>query len=48
MKGFKDTTRTCYSKGGQVPGPRGAAAVSQTMSAFKRGTLHRPIDKPKG
>ena len=47
MKDFKDTTRTCYTKGGPTPGPRGAVATAQTMSAFKRGTLHQPIDKPK-
>ena len=41
MKGFKDTTRTCYSKGGPVPGPRGAAAMSKTMSAYRKGVLHQ-------
>lgn len=47
MKGFKDTTRTCYSKGGPVPGPRGAAAVSKVMGAYRTGKLHQ-MSKPKG
>lgn len=47
MKGFKDTTRTCYSKGGPVGGPKGAAQVSKTMSQYRKGTLHQPAPKGK-
>lgn len=40
MEGFRDTTKTQYSKGGPVGGPKGAAKISQTMKEFKQGTLH--------
>ncbi len=40
MKGFKDSTKTCYAKGGPAGGAKGAAKVSQVMSEFKRGDLH--------
>lgn len=39
MKGFKDTTKTHYVKGGP-PGVKGAAKVSQVMREFRDGTLH--------
>ncbi len=37
MKGFKDTTKTRYSKGGGTPGPKGAALISQTMREYRQG-----------
>lgn len=37
MKDFKDSTRTKYACGGAVKGPRGAAAVSQSVAALKCG-----------
>lgn len=40
MKGFTDTTRTHYTKGGPVGGAKGAAKVSTVMREFKNGTLH--------
>lgn len=40
MKGFKDTTRTHYAKGGPVGGAKGAAKISKVMGEFKRGELH--------
>jgi hypothetical protein len=40
MKGFKDTTRTHYAKGGPAGGPKGAAKVASVMSEYKRGDLH--------
>lgn len=40
MKGYKDTTKTQYSKGGSVSGPKGAAKVSNVMREFKAGELH--------
>lgn len=43
MKGFKDTTRTHYSKGGPACGPKGAAKTSQVMSEFKG-----PVKKAAG
>lgn len=39
MDGFKNSTKTHYSKGGGV-GPKGAAKVSKVMGEFKAGTLH--------
>lgn len=39
MDGFKDSTKTHYSKGGSV-GVKGAAKVAKVMGEFKRGTLH--------
>lgn len=38
MDGFKDSTKTHYSKGGPA-GLKGAAKVSQAMRAYKRGGL---------
>lgn len=36
--GFKDSTRTKYSKGGPVTGgPKGAAQISKVMADFKGG-----------
>lgn len=41
MKGFKDSTKTCYSMGGYAKGgPKGAAKISKVMGEFKAGTLH--------
>lgn len=40
MKGYKDTTRTHYTKGGPVGGPKGAAKIAAVMREFKDGTLH--------
>jgi hypothetical protein len=40
MKDFKDSTRTKYACGGSVKGPRGAAAVSQSVAALK-GTVKK-------
>lgn len=40
MKGYKDSTRTQYSKGGPAGGPKGAAKISKVMSEFKSGELH--------
>lgn len=40
MKGFKDSTRTQYSRGGSAVGPKGAAKVSKVMREFKAGDLH--------
>jgi hypothetical protein len=51
MKGFKNTTRTQYSMGGDVSGyamggyakggtAKGAAKVAKVMGEFKRGELH--------
>lgn len=39
MKGYKDTTRTVYTKGGPS-GTKGAAKVATVMREFKNGTLH--------
>ena len=36
MKGFKDTTKARYSKGGPVGGLKGAALVSQAMREFRQ------------
>lgn len=35
--GHKDSTRTRYSKGGPVGGPKGAAQISKVMKEFKGG-----------
>ena len=46
MKGFKNTTRTQYSMGGDVGGyakggmAKGAAKISKVMGEFKKGELH--------
>lgn len=51
MDGFKNTTKTQYFAGGDTDGPRGAAKISQTMKAFKDGTLHsgkKPVRKASG
>lgn len=46
MKGFKDSTRTQYMKGGSCEGyakggsVKGAAKISKVMGEFKAGTLH--------
>jgi hypothetical protein len=41
MKGFKDSTKTCYSTGGYAKGgAKGAAKVTKVMGEFKAGTLH--------
>mgnify|MGYP003351709062 CR=1 FL=1 len=42
MKGFKDSSKTCYFKGGYAKGgsTKGAAKISQVMHEFKSGTLH--------
>lgn len=40
MKGYKDTTRTHYTKGGPAGGPKGAAKIATVMREFKGGTLH--------
>lgn len=40
MDGFKDSTKTQYSSGGSVKGPKGAAKVSKVMREYKEGTLH--------
>ena len=45
MKGYKDTTRTCYVKGGPVGGNKGAAKMAQVMKEFKSGTLHSGSDR---
>lgn len=37
MKGYKDTTRTCYSKGGPAGGLKGAAQIGAVMKGFKQG-----------
>ena len=39
MKGFKDSTKVQYAKGGDV-GVKGAAKISKVMGEFKRGDLH--------
>lgn len=39
MKGFKDSTKVQYTKGGDV-GVKGAAKISKVMGEFKRGDLH--------
>ena len=39
MDGFKNSTKTHYSKGGAV-GPKGAAKINKVMGEFKRGELH--------
>lgn len=46
MKGFKDSTKvqyakggSCYAKGGDV-GVKGAAKIAKVMGEFKRGDLH--------
>ena len=39
MKGFKDSTKVQYAKGGDV-GVKGAAKISKVMGEFKRGELH--------
>jgi len=36
MKGFKNTTKTRYSKGGPVGGPKGAAFVAQAMREYRK------------
>lgn len=35
--GFKDSTKTHYSKGGPAGGPKGAAKISSVMRAYKTG-----------
>lgn len=40
MKGFKDSTKVQYSKGGDAKGTKGAAKVSKVMGEFKSGALH--------
>lgn len=46
MKGFKNSTRTQYTKGGDCDGyakggsVKGAAKISKVMGEFKRGELH--------
>lgn len=40
MKGFKDSTKTMYYKGGSTSGAKGAAKVARVMHEFKTGTLH--------
>jgi hypothetical protein len=44
MKGFKNTTRTQYSMGGDVYAKggmaKGAAKISKVMGEFKKGELH--------
>ena len=42
MKGFKDSSKTCYFKGGYAKGgsTKGAAKISQVMHEFKSGELH--------
>jgi hypothetical protein len=40
VKGFKDSTRAQYSKGGPAGGAKGAAKVSKVMREFKAGELH--------
>ena len=46
--GFKDSTRTHFSKGGPVGGPKGAAKISKVMSEYKAGKLHSGAkDGPK-
>lgn len=37
MKGFKNSTRVQYSKGGPACGPKGAAKTAQVMARFKQG-----------
>ena len=39
MKGFKDSTKTQYERGGPT-GTKGAAKVSKVMREFKSGELH--------
>lgn len=45
MKGYKDSTRTVYYKGGSTKGAKGAAKVASVMREFKEGTLHSGSDK---
>ena len=40
MKGYKDTTKTQYFKGGDAHGTKGAAKISKVMGEFKSGALH--------
>lgn len=40
VRGYKDSTKTHYVRGGPVGGPKGAAKVSQVMREFREGTLH--------
>lgn len=40
MKGYKDSTKTHYVKGGPVGGAKGAAKVASVMREFKSGELH--------
>ena len=43
MKGYKDSTKTTYIKGGPKGGPRGAAASRSAMKAFKEsGVVTKP------
>lgn len=39
MKGFKDSTKVQYARGGDV-GVKGAAKIAKVMGEFKRGELH--------
>ncbi len=39
MDGFKNSTKTHYTKGGAA-GPKGAAKVAKVMGEFKKGSLH--------
>ena len=40
MKGYKDSTKTQYFKGGDAHGTKGAAKISKVMGEFKSGALH--------
>lgn len=40
MKGYKDSTKTHYFKGGPAGGTKGAAKVASVMREFKSGELH--------
>lgn len=41
MKGFKNSTKTHYSRGGDAKGgAKGAAKINKVMGEFKRGELH--------
>ena len=48
MNGFKDTTKTCYTKVGPVGvGLRGAAAISRIGKQYRTGMLHQPVKPTK-
>jgi hypothetical protein len=37
MKGYKDSTKTIFTKGGPKGGVKGAARTAQAMKCFKEG-----------